>query len=310
MSEYTQEIKCLTQLLEKGKMPLSAWPKSQNNLLEQLMRGSVVKIGVPAGARVQHIILTNKEAIEKRLKIRIAPTDTNLPVRSSNILLNGSSKSGKKLPYLTLMLTGGKAVGWEDSNGTPVSWQVPNIPSCLRMINLDERAPEHSIQPIGDVILVENKDIAINLPDILTGEFEGALVAFYGGAISTRLLKALKKWKYARFWVFPDLDPVGFSTIKKIKEEIPEARALIPQITDQMLRDYGVNKIWSDNTNLIPGFYGWLGTQSELIQNTFSMLSGAGAGLEQELFMALGKECVWLKDCSSSDKIDKNSSGD
>jgi hypothetical protein len=289
-----KEIAALEMLLEDGRMLVSAWPKSLIDVLEQLRRSSIVSVEKVAGTRSPHVILKNREAIETRLKNISFKGDIQTDsVRAVNIATNGSSKKGNRLPYITLLLVGGSAVGWETEEGKPISWPAPPIKSCLRSLNVDERYPEQLLQPLGDVILVENKDLAINLSEILPDTLRGALIVHYEGWLSARLLNILKRWRYAKLWLLPDLDPVGFANIKRLKEEIPDTGVLLPDLNQEHIRVLGDSDIWKNNFGLVVALLPWMDTQDERLQDSFDMLHRAGAGIEQELLLAIGSETAW-----------------
>jgi hypothetical protein len=297
MSINQREVALLTKLKAEGLMLASAWPSGLADLLEQLRRGGIVKVAIPAGRRGQHIVVTKADAIEKRLAaITYQDIVTTESTRAINILENGGSKRGAKLPYISLMLVGGSAVGWETEQGVPVSWPKPSHPSCLRLLNVDERAPEQLMQPLGDVILVENKDLAINLPEILPERLKGALIVHYEGWLSERLLTVLKRWRYASLWILPDMDPVGFANIKRLRDALPTACVLLPIINKHDLKLFKDEAIWNDNVGLVGGLLPWLETQSRPLQEAFDQLHKACAGIEQEALLVLGKNVVWELD--------------
>jgi hypothetical protein len=297
MSINPKEVGVLQKLKADGMLLASLWPASLKDLLEQLKRAGIVKMGMPAGRRSLHVVLANAEAIEQRIaSITYQEPVSTQSTRALNILENGSSKRGAKLPYLSLMLVGGSAVGWETDEGTPVAWPKAAHPSCLRMLNIDERKPEELLQPLGDVILVENKDQAINLPEILPEALKGALIVHYEGWLSERLLTVLKRWRYASLWLLPDMDPVGFANIKRLREALPHTGVLMPQISQQDLELFQDREIWQNNFGLVAGLLPWLETQSKVIQDGFDQLHKLGAGLEQEAFFILGNKMTWKLD--------------
>lgn len=297
MSINPKEIAALEKLRADGRMLSSAWPKSLADLLEQLKRSAIVVVEKPAGARSPYVVLKNLEAIELRIKSIAFEGDVETDsARAQNIAINGSSKKGNRLPYISLLLVGGKAVGWETEHGVPVAWPTPANRSCLRTLNIDERYPDELLQPLGDVILVENKDLAINLAEILPQELQGALIVHYEGWLSTRLLSALKRWRYAKLWILPDLDPVGFANIKRLREEIPGSGVLMPVLTTEDIKIFGNFRIWKDNFGLVANLIPWIDKQEEGIQETFSHLHRAGVGIEQEMLLVQGANIRWHLD--------------
>lgn len=295
MSINPKEIAVLGRLVEEGQMLSSAWPKSLGELLEQLKRSSIVSVEKIAGARSPYVVLKNRSALEQRLKsISYQGDVVTDSVRAMNIAAQGESKKGSRLPYLSLLLVGGSAVGWETDEGVPISWPAPAHRACLRTLNVDERYPEDLLQPLGDIILVENKDLAINLAEILPVELKGALIVHYEGWISGRLMAILKRWRYAKIWILPDLDPVGFANIMKLRTEIPDAGVLMPTITTEHIKVFGNHNIWKDNFGLVSGLLPWIDKQPEAIQENFGHLHRAGLGLEQEMYFVIGKEMKWI----------------
>jgi hypothetical protein len=297
MSINPKEVGVLEKLKAEGVILATLWPSSLKDLLEQLKRAAIVKMAIPAGRRSLCVVVVNPAAIEKRLAAityqEIVTTDSS---RAINILENGGSKRGSRLPYVSLMLVGGAAVGWETEQGVPVAWPKAANPSCLRMLNVDERVPEQLLQPLGDVILVENKDLAINLPEILPERLKGALIVHYEGWLSERLLNVLKRWRYASLWLLPDMDPVGFGNIKRLRDALPAAGVLLPIISAKDLSVLKDEAIWKDNFGLVAGLLPWLETQSGTLQKAFDQLHKASAGLEQEALLILGKNVVWHLD--------------
>lgn len=272
----------------------SAWPKSLTDLLDQLKRSAIVAVEKPAGSRSAHVILKNREAIDQRIKsISYHGEIITDSTRAHNIALNGVSKKGSRLPYISLLLVGGGAVGWETDSGVPVSWPTPSNRSCLRTLNIDERYPDDLLQPLGDVILVENKDLAINLAEILPESLHGALIVHYEGWLSARLLSVLGRWRYAKLWILPDLDPVGFANIKRLREAIPDAGVLMPDVTSDHIKVFGNHAIWKDNFGLVPNLLPWVDKQDEDIQEVFNLMHRAGAGIEQEMLLVLGTDVRW-----------------
>ena len=272
----------------------SAWPKSLTDLLDQLKRSAIVAMEKPAGSRSTHVILKNREAIDQRIKsISYNGEVLTDSARAQNIALNGTSKKGSRLPYISLLLVGGGAVGWETDTGVPVSWPTPPNRSCLRTLNIDERYPDDLLQPLGDVILVENKDLAINLAEILPETLHGALIVHYEGWLSARLLSVLERWRYAKLWILPDLDPVGFANIKRLREAIPDVGVLMPDITTDHIKVFGNHSIWKDNFGLVANLLQWVDKQDEDIQDVFNHLHRAGAGIEQEMLLVLGADVRW-----------------
>lgn len=294
MSIRSKEMTLLETLKVQGMVAATAWPPELKSLLEQFRRAGIVRSEIPAGKRSPYIVVVNTHAIAARLyQMTVLEDDDNVSVRAQSILKHADSKVGARLPYLTLMVTGGSATGWEDSNGMPVSWHAPSHACCLRTICFDERDPEAVIRPIGDVILVENKDVAINLPAILPPSLKGALVIHYQGWMSDRLLKMLGYWSYAKIWVFPDLDPVGFANIKRLTDSIPESQALIPVTDDGMFKNLGSQSIWKKSVGLVAGLEDWASTQPDHVQSTLKLMRENGKGLEQEVFLAIGNSTKW-----------------
>lgn len=297
MSLNPKEIATLEKLRLDGRMLSSAWPKSLADLLEQLKRSAIVIVEKPAGARSPYVVLKNREAIELRIKSISFDGDVETDsVRAQNIAINGSSKKGNRLPYISLLLVGGKAVGWETEDGVPVAWPTPANRSCLRTLNIDERYPNELLQPLGDVILVENKDLAINLAEILPHALQGALIVHYDGWLSTRLLSALKRWRYAKLWILPDLDPVGFANIKRLRDEIPDSCVLMPVVTSEDIKIFGNHGIWKDNFGLVANLIPWIDKQEEGIQEVFNHLHRGGVGIEQEMLLVQGANIRWHLD--------------
>lgn len=297
MSINPKEVGVLEKLKAEGMLLASLWPSSLKDLLEQLKRAAIVKTGIPLGRRGLWVVVVNPDAIEKRLAaITYQEIVTTESTRALNILANGSSKRGVKLPYVSLMLIGGASVGWETEQGVPVAWPKAAHPSCLRMLNVDERVPEQLLQPLGDVILVENKDLAINLPEILPERLKGALIVHYEGWLSERLLNVLKRWRYASLWLLPDMDPVGFGNIKRLRDALPSSGVLLPIISKQDLSVLKDEDIWKNNFGLVAGLLPWLETQSDTLQQSFDQLHKASAGLEQEALLILGDNIVWHLD--------------
>lgn len=294
MSTHPKELATLTKLRLEGRMLASAWPKSLASLLEQLRRSGIVSVHTPQGARSPYVVITQPQAIDERIKRLSFEGDVvTESARAQNIVANGSSKRGSRLPYLSLLLVGGRAVGWETEAGVPVSWPAPAHKACLRTLNIDERYPEDLLQPLGDVILVENKDLAINLAEILPECLQGALIVHYEGWLSDRLLNVLGRWRYAKLWIMPDLDPVGFANILRLRGKIPDAGVLLPCVTAEHLRVFGNQDIWKNNFGLVENLLPWVDRQEQSIQSLFGQLHKAGVGVEQEMFLALGKDIEW-----------------
>lgn len=294
MSINPKEIATLEKLRQDGRILASAWPKSLAQLLEQLTRAGVVSVSKPQGARVPYVMIKNKRAIDERIaSVSFSGEMDTDSVRAQNIAANGASKSGGRLPYVSLLLVGGNSVGWETECGVPVSWPAPAHKSCLRMLNIDERYPDDLLQPLGDVILVENKDLAINLPEILPPELQGALIVHYEGWLSDRLICTIKRWRYAKLWVLPDLDPVGFANIKRLRTQIPDVGVLIPDLSADDIRLFGNGSIWKDNFGLVENLLPWIRTQDQALQNIFVKLHESSVGIEQEAFLVMGKAITW-----------------
>lgn len=294
MSTNPKELTTLTKLRLEGRMLASAWPKSLASLLEQLRRSGIVTVHTPQGARSPYVVITQPQAIDERIKRLSFEGDiVTESARAQNIVANGSSKRGSRLPYLSLLLVGGRAVGWETETGVPVSWPAPAHKACLRTLNIDERYPDDLLQPLGDVILVENKDLAINLAEILPESLQGALIVHYEGWLSDRLLNVLGRWRYAKLWIMPDLDPVGFANIMRLRGGIPDAGVLLPCVTTDHLRVFGNQDIWKNNFGLVENLLPWIDRQEQSIKSLFGRLHQAGVGVEQEIFLALGKDIEW-----------------
>lgn len=294
MSINPKEIATLEKLRLEGRILSSAWPKSLSDLLDQLKRSAIVGVEKPSGARSPYIVLKNREAIELRIKSISFDGDVNTDsARAQNIVINGSSKKGNRLPYISLLLVGGEAVGWETENGVPVAWPAQSNRSCLRTLNIDERYPNELLQPLGDVILVENKDLAINLAEILPGALRGALIVHYEGWLSARLLNVLVRWRYAKLWILPDLDPVGFANIKRLRETIPDVGVLMPEVTTDHIKVFGNHSIWKDNFGLVANLLPWIDKQDESIRDVFNHLHRAGVGIEQEMLLVFGESVHW-----------------
>lgn len=297
MSINPKEIATLEKLRQEGRILASAWPKSLADLLEQLKRSAIVSVSKPPGSRSTYVVLKNLKAIELRIQSITYDGDVVTDsARAQNIAANGSSKKGDRLPYVSLLLVGGSSVGWETEEGVPVSWPMPAHKSCLRTLNIDERRPDDLLQPLGDVILVENKDLAINISEILPKALKGALIVHYEGWLSGRLLEILKRWRYAKLWILPDLDPVGFANIKRLREEIPDAGILMPQVTTEHIRVFGNPHIWKDNFGLVANLLPWVDKQDQDIQDTFNHLHRASVGIEQEMLFVLGDRLRWHLD--------------
>ncbi|MBI6882808.1 hypothetical protein [Pseudomonas putida] len=295
MSVSQKEVAILRRLMQEGRIPTSAWPKGVASLLDQLIRSGIVDLEKPKGLRSVYIVLKNREAVESRISSLTYQDEVSTEsVRAMNILKSGASKQGARLPYLTLLLVGGSAVGWESEDGTPVAWPKPAHPSCLRVLNIDERAPDNLLQPLGDVILVENKDLAINISEILPEALKGALVIHYEGWLSERFLQVLKRWRYAKLWIIPDLDPVGFANIKKLANYIPDAGVLIPEVLDSHFQVFQNTSIWKDNFSLVESLTPWVDQQDVALKSIFKRMHLAGAGLEQEMLMILGNKLKWF----------------
>jgi hypothetical protein len=122
------------------------------------------------------------------------------------------------------------------------------------------------------------------------------LIVHYEGWLSERLLNALKRWRYASLWLLPDMDPVGFANIKRLREALPHAGVLMPRISQQDLELFHDREIWQKNFGLVAGLLPWLETQSKVMKDSFDQLHKIGAGFEQETLLILGKNVTWALD--------------
>lgn len=290
----SKERDLLTRLAAGEAISLRSVAREMKPLVDQLRSCGAIGVLVPQGKRSPHMIGKDSHILESRLERLRAPSmHEGLSQRADNIAASRDSKKGKQLPYLKLDIIGSHDVVWTHASGVN-GLKVDQGPGRYAGIILDERDVTPTWTPNGGPLLfVENREAWMLIKRKLPSHLEGAAIIHYEGWLSDRMMAIIAQWHGCRLWLFSDLDPVGFSNYLKLRRCRPDARMLLPQLTEQVLQVTASESIWSDSARLLPSLHNDMHIAPADIRDTFMALSRKGLAVEQELCVGLS-ELSWM----------------
>jgi len=280
-------LQWLLTLKDQQCLKVSAWPSGLGAELDALQKAGVVRISTPEGRRTPHLVVISNTKLDARISNITGDSPLkDLPARAASIHKHGSSKAGDALPYMMLNVLPG---------GTP--WVVGDTPVPLQMgdhcysgLILREKKP--SPQPLGDIILIENRETWVDIRHRLPLKLQAASLIHYEGWLSDRLIKVLKTWDRARIWIAPDYDPVGFHNYFKLKEVRQDVVMLIPHLTGAEIKQWGNEELWAKQQGYLYTVRKWCADNPGPTADFFEDLSRQGVGIEQEFLLGIS-HLVW-----------------
>jgi len=279
----------LNTLMSERAIPLSQVSKRLHSVKDQLCLSGACTLLIPPGKRSHYLVLRNPAQVEKRLaSLAVVDLEEGASVRAQSIQANQDSKRGGRLPYVLLNVLGSEAVPWSCTKCSEPT-ALPMLEMGFAGLILREPDDEMAWQPHGPVIFVENREAWVTLSARLPDALQGAAVIRYEGWLSKRLIAHIRRWKQAQIWLFADFDPVGFANLKALREQGIDARMLIPEISDQVLKTCMSEAIWNNNLGLIAGVNTWIHHASLAERELWQILCEKGAALEHELIAGLAE---------------------
>jgi hypothetical protein len=287
----SDERALLQSLLSEGAVPLNSVSKKLKGFIEQLCMSGATRIAIPTGKRSQYLAVRHRQQIEKRaVALAAVELKDDASVRALSIQTHQDSKQGGRLPYVLLNVLGSDAVEWScDKYPEPRALAMSEMGFCGFI--LKEPSDECAWRPHGPVVFVENREAWVTLSANLPDELKGAAVIRYEGWLSKRMLAHIQQWRQASIWLFADYDPVGFANLKALREQGINAKMLIPQLEERVLRTCANEQIWNDNLALIPGVEQWIHQAAVHEQQLWHRLCEKGVALEHEIVVSLPGLC-------------------
>lgn len=269
-----------------GMQKCSDWPARLSGELQALELAGVVTRQVPPGKRAPHIIVIDRARLTSRIaSIAGDAPDENASVRSINLHQTGDTKLGKKLPYLSLNVRRSGQTRWQSPSGRILAPSGDDEGAYLGI--LINEASLDNYEPVGSVVLVENKDVWVNIANKLPPALQQAALIHYEGWLSDRFLQRLASWRGATLYLLADYDPVGYQNFIKLQVLRPDAQMLVPDLSPAQIDQWGNGLVWKKSLGLVYTVRQWSAQHHTSATRFFDLIAAKGLAVEQEALLGI-----------------------
>jgi hypothetical protein len=269
-----------------GMQKSSDWPARLSGELQALEVAGVVTRLVPPGKRAPHIMVIDRARLTSRIAaIAGDAPDENASVRSMNLHHTGDTKLGKKLPYLTLNIRRSGQTVWHSPSGRLLAPTGDDEGAYLGILINEDSLDNY--EPLGPVVLVENKDVWVNIANKLPPALQQAALIHYEGWLSERFLQRLASWRGATLHLLADYDPVGYQNFIKLQALRADAQMLVPNLSPAQVEQWGNGQVWKNSLGLVYTVHQWSAQQHTSATRFFELIAAKGLAVEQEALLGI-----------------------
>ena len=279
-------LQALEALLREGLQNARQWSGHLSTELQSLREIGVVITAVPPGKRTRHVIVRDTVRLAARIEsLRGDEIAAHASVRASNLNRNGDTKNGLRLPYMLLNLLHGSQTTWRNRSGRSLGNEGDD-PGAYQGIILRDGS-EDDYEPKGPLVLVENRDVWINIRPLLPEALRLATLVQYEGWLSERFTSRLATWQDAEIFLLADFDPVGFHNHLRLQRVRPDAQMMLPVLSDAQLDQWGNNQVWHASAQLRYTLDMWAATSKSKAAHLYQRLAHRGLAVEQEALLGI-----------------------
>lgn len=279
-------MQALEELQRLGLQRNIDWPEKLRGELKGLLELGVVILGIPPGKRSPHIKVADIVRLQARIDaLKGDALAENASVRATNLGTRGNSKLGHKLPYMLINVLGGSRTTWLKPSGRSLLHATDDCGSYQGIVLNDDS--EDDYEPVGDVILIENRDVWLNIRPLLPSRLTNAALIQYEGWLSDRLTSRLSQWKAANIYLLADYDPVGFQNHLRLQSVRPDAHMLIPKMSDAQLDQWGNAEVWQKSIKHLYTLNLWAADCVSEVAQFYQRIARKGLAIEQEALLGI-----------------------
>ncbi|WP_410951559.1 hypothetical protein [Pseudomonas sp. S1(2024)] len=279
-------LQALEALQREGLQPATAWQTRLATELKGLRDIGVVAIAVPPGKRTPQVIITDHGRLQARIDaLKGEAIAENASVRATNLGVRGDTKSGSRLPYMLINVLGGAQTAWARPSGASLASAGDDPGAYQGIILRDDGIDDY--EPSGDVVLIENRDVWLNIRPLLPKSLNAAALIQYEGWLSDRFAARLAHWRHARLFLLADYDPVGFQNHLRLQHVRPDAQMLIPDMSDDQLDQWGNRHVWQKSTRHLYTLNEWASACDSEAARFYNRIAKKGLAIEQEALLGI-----------------------